>query len=164
MQWAKQKQGFTIVELLIVVVVIAVLAAITIVAYNGIQKRAYWSRIYSETHAVAMYLGTYQVENGVYPTTDAAVKDIFKQANVATATGWTYGYCATDTKYYLFPANTKAGAYGVVGADADRSYRQVYEPGSGWYEMSYPNGPELVADRVCGALFPGAYFVTWAHV
>lgn len=32
--------GFTIVELLIVVVVIAILAAITIVSYNGIQERA----------------------------------------------------------------------------------------------------------------------------
>lgn len=34
------RQGFTIVELLIVIVVIAILATITIVAYNGIQKRA----------------------------------------------------------------------------------------------------------------------------
>lgn len=33
-------KGFTIVELLIVVVIIAILAAITIVAYNGIQNRA----------------------------------------------------------------------------------------------------------------------------
>lgn len=33
--------GFTIVELLIVVVVIAILAAITIVAYNGIQNRVH---------------------------------------------------------------------------------------------------------------------------
>ena len=34
------KKGFTIVELLIVIVVIGILAAITIVAYNGIQTRA----------------------------------------------------------------------------------------------------------------------------
>jgi prepilin-type N-terminal cleavage/methylation domain-containing protein len=35
-----KKRGFTIVELLIVIVVIGILAAITIVAYNGIQTRA----------------------------------------------------------------------------------------------------------------------------
>lgn len=35
----KQK-GFTIVELLIVIVVIGILAAITVVAYNGVQERA----------------------------------------------------------------------------------------------------------------------------
>ena len=34
-----KQQGFTIVELLIVIVVIGILAAITIVAYNGIQNR-----------------------------------------------------------------------------------------------------------------------------
>ena len=34
------QRGFTIVELLIVIVVIGILAAITIVAYNGVQQRA----------------------------------------------------------------------------------------------------------------------------
>ena len=37
---AKTSRAFTIVELLIVIVVIAILAAITVVAYNGIQTRA----------------------------------------------------------------------------------------------------------------------------
>lgn len=35
-----QRRGFTIVELLIVIVVIGILAAITVVAYRGIQQRA----------------------------------------------------------------------------------------------------------------------------
>ena len=34
------QRGFTIVELLIVIVVIGILAAITVVAYTGIQQRA----------------------------------------------------------------------------------------------------------------------------
>jgi len=39
--WASKKnQAFTIVELLIVIVVIGILAAITIVAFNGVQERA----------------------------------------------------------------------------------------------------------------------------
>ena len=36
----RKQTGFTIVELLIVIVVIGILAAITIVAYNGVQQRA----------------------------------------------------------------------------------------------------------------------------
>lgn len=36
----KSIRGFTIVELLIVIVIIAILATVTIVSYNGIQARA----------------------------------------------------------------------------------------------------------------------------
>jgi prepilin-type N-terminal cleavage/methylation domain-containing protein len=44
--------GFTIVELLIVVVVIAILASITIVSYNGIQSRAAVSAKQANTDSI----------------------------------------------------------------------------------------------------------------
>jgi prepilin-type N-terminal cleavage/methylation domain-containing protein len=47
--WAKQKEsGFTIVELLIVIVVIGILAAITIVSFNGVQDKARGAKVTSD--------------------------------------------------------------------------------------------------------------------
>ena len=66
--WAKNKQrGFTIVELLIVIVVIAILAAITIVAFNGIQKRGSDSQRKSDIAAITKALELYYIDNGRYP-------------------------------------------------------------------------------------------------
>jgi len=63
-----QKQtGFTIVELLIVIVVIGILAAITIVAYNGVQKRASDSRRKSDIELIAKALEMYYIDVGRYP-------------------------------------------------------------------------------------------------
>lgn len=67
MQWEKQKNGFTIVELLIVIVVIAILAAITVVAYNGIQERAWNSRAVANANTMQKVLMAYQSEHGRYP-------------------------------------------------------------------------------------------------
>ena len=69
MRLSLQQRGFTIVELLIVIVVIAILAAITIVAYNGIQSRAKDSRIQSDIQSVAKKIELYAVDNGSYPST-----------------------------------------------------------------------------------------------
>jgi prepilin-type N-terminal cleavage/methylation domain-containing protein len=63
--------GFTIVELLIVVVVIGILAAIVIVAYNGVQSRARNSQSASIVQAYKKALLEYAIEKGVYPIDNA---------------------------------------------------------------------------------------------
>lgn len=67
----RAERGFTIVELLIVVVVIAILAGITIVAYNGIQNRAKTSSVQSTLSQSAKALEVEKVKTGTntYPDT-----------------------------------------------------------------------------------------------
>ncbi len=59
--------GFTIVELLIVIVVIAILAAISIVAYNGIQQRSQNSQTQAVVKSYYKALTAYAIDNGSYP-------------------------------------------------------------------------------------------------
>lgn len=67
----KSTSGFTIVELLIVIVVIGVLAAISIVAFNGVQNRAEVSKTASAISAYAKALTLYKSDIGTYPTAGA---------------------------------------------------------------------------------------------
>ena len=62
------QKGFTIVELLIVIVVIAILAAITIVSYNGVQNRAKSTAAYSLATSVNKAVEINLAEKGTYPT------------------------------------------------------------------------------------------------
>lgn len=59
--------GFTIVELLIVIVIIGILAAIVIVAYNGIQTKAQTNAIYEEMVEWKKLFQAYKAINGTYP-------------------------------------------------------------------------------------------------
>jgi len=65
----KPQAGFTIVELLIVIVVIAILAAISIVAYNGIQNRSYDTTVLQDLAAIKKKIELYKIDNGdAYPS------------------------------------------------------------------------------------------------
>jgi prepilin-type N-terminal cleavage/methylation domain-containing protein len=119
--------GFTIVELLIVIVVIAILAAIVIVAYNGVQGRARDSRRLQDAETIVKALEAYKVTHGNYPPA----------VSTAGAAGWevsTNGTSATNflsalvsstdgvSKIPVDPVNT-----GVVGDLSPASNKNNFE-------------------------------------
>ncbi len=63
----KNTKSFTIVELLIVIVVIAILATITIVIYNAIQDRATYTARLSDLTNLKKTIEAYNANTGNYP-------------------------------------------------------------------------------------------------
>lgn len=80
----KQQSGFTIVELLIVIVVIGILAVIALASYSGMQDRARESKRNSD---VATYYKAILVARN---NTGMVLKDI-------TVGSWSVGYCTNAT-------------------------------------------------------------------
>ena len=59
----RKQSGFTIVELLIVVIVIAILATITIVSFGAIQNRAHDSAVQSDLRQLGLRIQSYYHDN-----------------------------------------------------------------------------------------------------
>lgn len=64
----KNKKGFTIVELLIVIVVIGILATLVIVTFTGIQQKGRNSQRQTDINAVDSHVEAYYAQSGNYPT------------------------------------------------------------------------------------------------
>jgi prepilin-type N-terminal cleavage/methylation domain-containing protein len=114
----KNKQsGFTIVELLIVIVVIGILAALVITTFNGIQQKGRDTERQTDIKAIHGQLEAYYAQNGNYPTL----------AEIDTPTEATTLFKGLDKEALSDPqANPKT--YVLVSAPAAKAYSyQVYE-------------------------------------
>jgi prepilin-type N-terminal cleavage/methylation domain-containing protein len=91
----KNTRGFTIVELLIVIVVIGILAAITIVAFNGVTKRAVTASLNSDLSNSVQAILQYQVDNSDnYP---ASLSLLNSGAGLRASSGNVFGYTYDNT-------------------------------------------------------------------
>jgi prepilin-type N-terminal cleavage/methylation domain-containing protein len=68
----KQRKGFTLIELMIVIAIIIILAAIAIPNYLRMTDRARRSRVAGDFTSLATALEAYQVDWGSYPKTTAS--------------------------------------------------------------------------------------------
>jgi prepilin-type N-terminal cleavage/methylation domain-containing protein len=93
MKRGQNKQGFTIVELLIVIIVIAILATITIVLYNGVQQRANNAKVAKSVSTYLNLFALYKSMNAQYPTPTTS------GTMVCLGTEYTNDRCWLSNKY-----------------------------------------------------------------
>lgn len=121
----KRKQaGFTIVELLIVIIVIGILAALVLVTFTGVQQKARNTERQTDLKAIASHLEVYNAQQGYYP----AQTDLTSStANAVT------GFVSASLKgldkealrdpkganYYLAAGNATSNQYGYVPSPAN---------------------------------------------
>lgn len=111
----KKQSGFTIVELLIVIVVIGILAAIVITTFTGVQKKGRDADRKSDINSLYGQVEVYFAENGRYPTLGNMNDSTFRTDNMKGLTD----DALTDPK---------GSAATLVGAPAANSYAYEVTP------------------------------------
>lgn len=157
----KRQQGFTIVELLIVIVVIGILAAITIVAFNGVQNRANDTTVKSDLKNLSKLVENYNVLNGAYPATINSLSDV-KVSKGSYGEGYYNGTGYYNLLYCRVTTGSDA-TYAIVAASKSGTAFQV-GPGGVVAEHGYAITTSGVACPRAGVAttLPG-YGVSWSY-
>lgn len=114
---ARRDNGFTIVELLIVVVVIAILASITIVSFNGIKQRAEISAAQSDLTTTSKKLEIDRITSGGVYTESAINESLYKVSASGMVTQYRYG----DLTSFCLDATKQSTVYNIVSNDGTTS-------------------------------------------
>ncbi len=112
----RKQQGFTIIELLIVIIVIGILATLVITTFSGIQRNARNRTREADVNALHSQIEYYYGQNGNYPTL----------ANVNDSTWRSSNMQGLDDGALSDPQDTSSGA--LVGSAQAGAYSYDVAP------------------------------------
>lgn len=112
MALTRKQQGFTIVELLIVIVVIGILAALVITTFTGIQQKARNTERTTDIKALHGQVEAYYAQNGKYPTLDNMNDSTWRGTNMK----------GLDQEALKDPKNSSGTPYNLASAAAADVY------------------------------------------
>lgn len=109
---SSKRQGFTIIELLVVIVIIAILAALVVVGYNGLVDRARTTTLKDNLSSAAKSLMVSSIQDGSYPPDLAST-------GLTPGAGSTYQYTYTSaTNSYCLTGISGSTAYMITSSDS----------------------------------------------
>ena len=107
MYFMKKSQGFTMVELLVVMTIIAILVGISLVSFDNIRKSARDGKRKADLESVRSALEIYRTDCKTYPTDSEIIFD-----GNSTLTGPAdNAYCANVEYIAKVPSDTSPNAY-----------------------------------------------------
>jgi prepilin-type N-terminal cleavage/methylation domain-containing protein len=104
-QFSKKRGGFTLVEIMIVVAIIALLAAIAVPGFLRARKRSQASRVINDLRLIDSAVDQYAIENNKVSASSCATAD------------WT-GYMKSGTSLYNTGQDLYGNDYGPQTVDA----------------------------------------------
>ena len=120
------KQSFTLVELMIVIVVIGIIAALSVPRLNGrADKTRYNTAVADVQTSIPMALKLYEFDTGSYPSTSQGLRALYeKQARAQKWNGPYLDYKPVDPwgqEYnYIYPSLKQANSYDLWSNGPDR--------------------------------------------
>jgi general secretion pathway protein G len=127
---SRRQAGVTLIEMMVVVTIIALFAALVLPRMLGTADRARKSAARAQINAYLTALGSYKLDNGVYPTTEQGLEAL--RVKPENANNWQGPYTDKEISndpwghpfVYVFPGEhgddpdiTSYGADGQPGGD-----------------------------------------------
>lgn len=78
----KKQQGFTLIEIMVVIIILAILAAIVVPKIMSRPEQARMVKVKEDIAAIGNALSLYKLDNGTYPTTEQGLQALVKATTV----------------------------------------------------------------------------------
>lgn len=139
----RDQRGFTIIELLIVIVVIGILALLVITTYSGIQAKARDTKRQTDLQALQSKVEEFYATNNYYPALADINSDTFRSASMK----------GLSVETLSDPSNKTATPNQLSGTPASATNKNVY----GYVAKNSSNATCTAGDTTCSSFSLTAY-------